>query len=196
VKEDLTIRVTTDLREITMNVDPIIVPSVMIVEVTDLTTIVRRMEKTGIHTEIATVRLARLVLMEIATEAMRVLRMVIIARLTATEKEVIINPHTEIVLLMVTMNAPLMATTIVRLTETMIVRRMVTTTVRMETVHRMVIMTVRRTAIALRMAITTVAMVTNNVRLTVRRDLISTTDRPDQCLIRLREQKVMQRQTA
>ena len=179
-----------------MNVDPIIVPSVMIVEVTDLTTIVRRMEKTGIHTETTTVRHVRLVLMEIATEAMRVLRMVTIARLTATEKEVIINPHTVIVLHMVTMNAPLMVITIVRLTETMIVRRMVIATVRMETVHPTETMTVRRTAIVLRMATTTVAMVTNNVRLTVRRDLISTTDRPDQCLIRLQELRVTHRQTA
>ena len=179
-----------------MNVDPIIVPSVMIVEVTDLTTIVRRMEKTGIHTEIATVRLVRLVLMEIVTEVTRVLRRETIARLTGTEKEVIINPHTVIVLLMVTMNAPLMVITIVRLTETMIVRRMVIATVRMETVHPTETMTVRRTVIVLRMATTTVAMVTNNVRLTVRQDLISTTDRPDPCLIRLRQQRVMQRQTA
>jgi hypothetical protein len=192
VKEDLTIRITTDLRETTMNVDLITDPNVMIVAVTDLMAkIVRLMEKTEIRTETVIVRLVpKDALMAKGRVVMLVLRSEITALLMETEKVEgdTTNHRMAIALLMETAivrnvrltetaTVPLMETVIVhnvRLTETAIAHLMETVIVRnvrhMETViaHPMVIV--------LLMEIVKGVMEMNSDRLTDRRDLILITD--------------------
>ena len=181
MKEDLTIRITTDLRETTMNVDLITDPNVMIVAVTDLMAkIVRLMEKTEIRTETVIVRLVpKDALMAKGRVVMLVLRSETTALLMETEKveEDTTNHRMAIVLLMETVivrNVRLTETATVPLMETVIVHnvRLTETAIAhlMETViaHPMVIV--------LLMEIVKGVMEMNSDRLTDRRDLILITD--------------------